>query len=361
MNQIFQKLISALFLLTPITILSAQPDTTIRINAIPGMQYDKVRIKIQPGSRVELILSNKDDMSHNLVVTRPGSRIKVVEAGMALAEKGPEMNFVPDIPEVLYHIPVLSPGEEKSVTFTVPDLETILPFVCTFPGHGFLMFGAFYITTGDLPEIADDENVPEQRRKPHSAEMTDHLHTRPHPYALEPPFYYRIFMPYASPASIAVRLTDEISFCWDAGPCQLLYAWQGGFIDNSVAWKGHRNTESRLLGTIFYTEIKNNPIRFGDPENRPGKIEFQGYRLIDQNPEFHYQLNGTDVYEFFEVSEDGRRLIRNFRIPDAPEVVWLEVNSMVTSSQGQHTQGYLKLSAAEASEFSIEIPIGYTK
>ena len=92
-----------------------EPVTRIAFKAIAGLQYDLVRIRIRPGSKVELVLKNEDDMSHNLVITRPGTRIEVVNAVMKLEEKGPAMNFIPDTPDVLWSIPVLAPGEEKSV------------------------------------------------------------------------------------------------------------------------------------------------------------------------------------------------------------------------------------------------------
>ncbi len=339
--------------------MAVQSDTTIYLKAIAGMQYDKVRIQVEPGSTVTLVLSNVDDMSHNLVVTKPKSRVKVVEEGMALAERGPEMNFIPGITEVLWSIPVLAPGEENTVVFSVPQEETILPYVCTFPGHGYIMYGAIYVTKEELPPLETDTNIPEHRRKAGSkkGEMAEHATMKPHPYNLDPPYYYRIFMPDASPASIAVRLTDEISFCWDAGPCQLLYAWQGGFIDNSVAWKGHKNTESRILGIIFYTEAVNNPLRFGGKNHVSEEIEFQGYRLKNRNPEFHYRIDGIDVYEYFQVSDDGQNLVRNFRVPDVSETVWLEVPEYVKASDGQMSGGFITLTPMEARQFSIEIPI----
>lgn len=357
------KLIPFLAFVLWTTISSAQQDTVIRLEAIPGMQYDLVRLQVKPGTTVTLTLYNRDDMSHNLVITEPGARVKVVEAGMSLAERGPDMHFVPEIPEVLWSIPVLAPDEEASVTFTVPDQESVLPFVCTFPGHGFMMYGAIYVTTGDLPPIASDENIPEHRRseKGTQIDLEHHEHlVKPHPYPLDPPYYYRIFMPNASPASIAVRLTDEISFCWDAGPCQLLYAWQGGFIDNEIAWKGHRNTESRILGTIFYTEEEDNVPRFGQRNQLP-VIDFKGYQLRERNPEFHYTLDGIEVFERYEVSDDGEYLFRIFRIPEAPDVVWLPVQSPVVSDDGEITDGYLQVPPEQANQFSVKIPIRQIK
>lgn len=346
-----------IFLMGLMECVYATPDTTIYIKTIAGMQYDVVRFQVRPGSEVKLVLTNTDDMSHNLVITKPESRLKVVEKSMALAERGPDLEFIPEIPEVKWSIPVLSPGEEKSIHFTVPDQKTVLPYVCTFPGHGYIMYGAIYVQNEKMPPLEEDENIPEFRRKHDSMKDNDmdHQMMQTHPYQLDPPYYYRIFMPRASPASIAVRLTDNISFCWDAGPCQLLYAWKGGFIDNSVAWKGHKNTESEILGQIFYEEPVNNPLMIGEKTTSPDKIEFKGYRLVDRNPEFHYVINGVDVYESFKV--EGDQLIRTFRIPDAPNEIRIGIDPSVTPSHGHIRNDVLVVKPEHAQQFLLAIPI----
>src|SRR5687768_2913275 len=103
----------------------APPDTTIRLNAVAGLQFDQVRFQVKPGAAVKIVLENKDDMSHNMLITKPGARMDVVNAAIRLEEKGPQMNFIPNMPEVLWSIPVLAPGETKSVTFTAPRTEGV--------------------------------------------------------------------------------------------------------------------------------------------------------------------------------------------------------------------------------------------
>ncbi len=333
------------------------PDTTIMVKAIAGMQYDKVRLKVKPGTQVKLVLSNEDDMSHNLVVTQSESRVKVVEAGMALAEKGPEMDFIPAIPEVLWSIPVVAPGEEKFVVFTAPSEESILPFVCTYPGHGYIMYGAIYVQLSDLPPLHNDTNIPEFRRNNQkaSAGNTDHIHTQPHPYNLDPPYYYRIFMPDATPASIAIRLSDNVSCCWDAGPCNLLYAWNGGFIDNSVAWKGHKNTESKILGEIFYKNHDTQLLRFGDASNITNKIEFKGYTLEEGFPVFKYSVDGYVVNEKITVGGNKDELIREFSIENLDTDIWIPYDPNVMVSSGARKNGYIQIPSSEGSRFSLTI------
>src|SRR5258707_900250 len=94
--------LSFAFLLTlPVHLLASQPEdsvTTISLNAIPGLQYDVVRFKVKPGARVKVMLTNTDDMSHNLVFTKPEARLLVVNAALKLEEKGPMMNYIPGTP-----------------------------------------------------------------------------------------------------------------------------------------------------------------------------------------------------------------------------------------------------------------------
>src|SRR5690606_9142024 len=129
------------------------------------------------------------------------------------------------------------------------------PYVCTYPGHGFVMFGAMYVTTDKtMPPLKDDPNIPSVRRSDGKGEgaHAGHIAGPVLPYKETPPFLYRTFIENAGPAAIAVRLTDDLSYCWDAGTCRLRYAWEGDFIDMSALWAGHRQAVAKVLGTVFY-------------------------------------------------------------------------------------------------------------
>ena len=117
----------------------------ISLKAITGLQYDLARFSVKPGTKVKLILTNSDDMSHNLLFTKPGARQLVVDEALKMGDKGPELNYIPQLPEVLWSIPVLSPGESKMLEFTAPEKPGVYPYVCTYPGHGFVMYGAMYV------------------------------------------------------------------------------------------------------------------------------------------------------------------------------------------------------------------------
>ena len=325
----------------------------VAIEAISGMQYSVVRFQVKPGERITLRLSNQDDMAHNLVITKPGAREAVVNAALALGAKGPEQDYIPESEDVLWKIPVIYPGEKKAVTFQAPEKIGVYPYVCTYPGHGFVMYGVVYVTNGEeeMPDLANDPNVPEARRQ-------DGAPKQPHPYDLSPPYWYRAFLEGTSLASIAVHLPHKLSFCWDTERCQLRYAWQGGFLDNTDLWHGHKNAYAKILGTIFFRDPIIQPLRMGEADAIP-TVVYKGYRVRDEYPEFHYTVAGKDVFELIKELPEKNGLIRTIRIPDATEPIWFcyDNASGVTYqfSAGVEENGKVRLTAMEAQQFTIQM------
>ncbi|MEP7109714.1 MAG: plastocyanin/azurin family copper-binding protein [Ferruginibacter sp.] len=346
------------------------PPVSISMKALTGLQYDVVRFLVKPGSKVKITLANVSDMSHNFLITKPGTRMDVVNAALSLAEKGPQMDYIPAIDAVLWSIPVMSPGQTKSVEFTAPMKSGIYPYVCTYPGHGFVMFGAMYVSTDEgLPDISNDLNIPESRRQDvtagvkEGAEVKKPVAESPHPYPLVAPYLYHVFIEGASPAAFAVHLPQELSYCWDAGDCRLSFAWKGGFLDMSDLWKGHFNASAKIPGDIFFRDNTEYPIRLGKNATVP-TVEYKGYRLINRYPEFHYRLNGLDVYEMIRQKEDGFGLVRVFRIPNADREVWFFTNRQEDAieykfSAGRYKDKKLELSTAEAKAFTITMTSYY--
>jgi azurin len=343
---------------------------SISIKATADLQYNVVRFKVKPGSKVRITLTNVSDMSHNLIITKPGVRLDVVNAALQLVEKGPQMDYIPRIDAVLWSIPVVSPRQTKSITFTAPTQSGIYPYVCTYPGHGFIMYGAMYVTQEEiLPDIRNDLNIPESRRHNDSlkdkegAQVENRINNSPHPYDLIPPYLYHVFIDGASPAAIAVCLPNDLSYCWDAGTCRLAFAWKGGFLDMSPLWKGHMDTSAKILGDIFYRDNTDYPIRLGETAAIP-TVNYKGYRLVDRYPEFHYTLNGIDVYELIKPKADSLGLIRAFRIPHANQKLWFFINRQDDAieykfSTDQLENRKLALSSMEAKEFTITMTSYY--
>lgn len=267
--------------------------TTIRIGTLPGLRYDLRRFDVRPGAQIELVLSNSDTMLHNLVIVKPGTRLEVVNAAGALGADALEKHFVPDSPHVLVATPVVASGESFTLRFTAPEAPGKYPFVCTYPGHGFIMHGTMQVTNTPGPAVPNEG--PEAAPTGHSSH-TGRATLR------------RTFMPEAGPACIAVHLPGGHSYCWDAGACCLRYAWTGGFT------KPVYRQPDQLLGEVYYREGPGFPLRVGTSTTTPpAQIRFRGYGLDHSGvPEFEYEMDGIPVKERLEV-RDGR-LVRRFRI-----------------------------------------------
>jgi hypothetical protein len=220
------------------------------------------------------------------------------------------------------------------------------------------MFGAMYVTDEPLPEIDNDPHIPKIRRDKSAEEISHKTHKKSsgHPYDPVPPFLYRILLPDASPAAIAVSLPHKLSYCWDAGTCHLRYAWEGEFLDPTKYWNVKGELFAKISGNIFYRDKTEYPLRVSQADKLPA-VEFKGYRLIDRYPEFHYTIDGIEVFEIILPKTDGTGLIRNFRIPENTKNIWLIFNQEdgceYLSSEGQLVHGKLKLSPGEAKKFTI--------
>ncbi|MDO8991674.1 MAG: plastocyanin/azurin family copper-binding protein [Daejeonella sp.] len=343
---------------------------TIKIDVLVGLQFDLVRFNVRPGEKLNLIFSNSDDMSHNLLITKPGTRLEVVNEALKLGQKGPEMDYIPNSLSVLWSIPVVNPNQFRTLSFTAPKQEGVYPYVCTIPGHGFIMFGAMYVNAdGRMPELKDDPNIPPNRKAEDNTMLSNQHSNHPlngepqpvkikplHPYTPVSPYIYRVFIYGASPAAIAVSLPGDLSYCWDAGTCKLRFAWSGGFLDNSELWKGKGDVLAKVVGNVFFRDKTQFPFSFS-ADNKVPKLDYKGYKLINRYPEFHYTLNGIDVYELILPKADGKGLNRTFRIPNVKSTVWFNTDQSdgvkYEALKGSWEGNRLKLTSKEARRFSI--------
>jgi azurin len=332
----------------------AEIEREIVIKAIAGLKFDLTRIKVKPGERIKLTLTNADDMDHNLVITKPGARKDVVDASHRLGENGPKQNYVPVSDKVLWSVQVVTPGHSVYIIFQAPTKEDVYPYVCTLPGHGLVMYGAMYVTTKDLPPLEKDPNVPASNA-PGDDSKHQHAVADLHPYKTSPPYLYRIFMPDAGPAAIAVSLPNQLSYCWDAGSCRLRYAWQGEFLDPRNYFDKKAEKYARVMGNIFYRDKTTYPLKFST--DKDPVVDFKGYKLINRYPEFHYTIDGKDVYELIKPKEDGRGLIRSFRIPEATQGLYFVFDGSdgaeYTTSKGKISGNQIDLTSDDAHEFVI--------
>jgi uncharacterized protein len=131
-------------------LLSAEAEsaTVIHIKALENeMKFDLKSFTVEAGKPVIIIFVNPDFMQHNLVITKPGSMEVVGKAADKLASdaNGASRNYVPDIPQVLFHTRLLNPQETVKLEFMAPGEAGDYPYVCTFPGHWSIMNGVMKV------------------------------------------------------------------------------------------------------------------------------------------------------------------------------------------------------------------------
>lgn len=120
----------------------------VQIRTIPEqMAFDVRWFTVQAGRLVQIVLSNPDAMSHNLVVTQPGAlrEVGIAASSMTMPSDPKAKPYVPATPMVLEATRLLNWGETERLSFRAPKQPGEYPFVCTFPGHWVRMYGVMLV------------------------------------------------------------------------------------------------------------------------------------------------------------------------------------------------------------------------
>ncbi|MEM6916646.1 MAG: plastocyanin/azurin family copper-binding protein [Verrucomicrobiota bacterium] len=280
------------------------------ITAVEGLQYEPVRIKARAGEKLRIAFTNEDpnDQPHNIVIIKPGTLQEIQAASMAVTADSMEKGFVPDSEHIIAASGLLEADGSEDLVFDMPKEKGVYYYVCTFPGHAALMYGAIYagVSPGSL---SGDPNIPEIARTAEMKRKESILN-------VERPGMYRIFMRDAGPAAIAVALPHEFNYCWDAGNGRLRYIWTGDFVDATGLWRSNGNGFANVLGEkIWESEAgeSRHGIQFG--AKAPTDYAFEGYDLENGHPVFHYTVDGRKVSE--TLTSSSNQISWTFSI-DAP-------------------------------------------
>ncbi|SVC16794.1 uncharacterized protein METZ01_LOCUS269648, partial [marine metagenome] len=321
----------------------------LRLGVKTGLKYDPIALHVRPGEKVELLFDNVDEMMHNFALVSPGSRMEVVEAAIALGADGPARHFVPDSPKVLVSTPVVLPGKKVTIIFDAPEKEGEYPYVCTFPGHGFVMFGTLFVYK-ERPRKMD-----ELLAQTTAETSTQSALANPSNSAVA--VVHRTFMPDCSPAAIAVSLPGGHSYCWDAGNCRLRYAWRDGFIKKNGSF-GRWRTLPHIVGRVYHRELRF-PFRFVEKRSEPVETKFRGYRLLGGIPEFRYEVSGAEVTEFLAKLPGKSGLTRRFTVKNAPGDLLFHLDPdagvEITCDKGRIDDGAIRLTPKEAKNFTLTL------
>ena len=171
------------------------------------------------------------------------------------------------------------------------------------------------------------------------------------------PRVQRIFMPDAGPAAIAVAMPGTLSYCWDAGNCQLRYTWRGQFIDPWPVWKGNGNGLASIKGHILFKAAPDQSTHLMSGNSAPGNRKFLGYRLVDGLPEFRYRVDSVEVTELIKPIPGDIGVTQVFSIHGADGMLRFHLSQgaglSYQSSAGQVIDNELHVSASEARSLAI--------
>ena len=328
---------------------AARRARTVKLFMRDGLRFEPPRFEAKPGEDLVLEIENGDttDLVHNFLLLTPGTRDAVVAQALALGEPGTALGWVPENPAILLHTPLLNANGVATLRLRVPDIAGVYPYVCTFPGHGMVMFGAIYAGV-KMPALEDDKNIP-----PNAAQGVIAGGGRR-------PFAQRMFLPESGPAAIAVALTGSQNVCWDAGECRLRYAWQGAFIDATENWAGNGSSLAALSATPWWQAPKGEfPLRFGAAMAERPAVKFLGYGMTATGPEFHYRAGDQEIFEQVLPRPGAPGLTVRIRIPGARGPVFYRAASDVvvqwTSSAGSWDGAVLTLTPAQAADFTLTL------
>ncbi len=120
-------------------------DQTINVGTLPGLKFDRTSLTVKAGSKIKVVFNNNDDMLHNFVVVLPGTAVEVGDMAIKMGLNGPQQNYIPNTPKVLYHSAVLQPESSEAIYFEAPSKPGEYTYVCTMPGHAYVMQGTLKV------------------------------------------------------------------------------------------------------------------------------------------------------------------------------------------------------------------------
>jgi len=125
--------------------------SAIRVTCVrEQLRFDLTKFEVKPGQPVKLTFSNPDATAHNLVIAKPGSAEEIGLASNEMARDPAAMQEGQFIPKdklglMLHRTRMLAPGSEETLRFIAPAQPGSYPYLCTFPGHWFVMRGEMVV------------------------------------------------------------------------------------------------------------------------------------------------------------------------------------------------------------------------
>ncbi|MFC3121385.1 c-type cytochrome [Agaribacter flavus] len=172
------------------------------------------------------------------------------------------------------------------------------------------------------------------------------------------PYYKRAYMPFASPAAIAIVFSPELGLSWDATTCRLRYIYH-----SKQFFLSGENNKDKLKDDLVYQETAAHFWSFSEGNT----LEFVGYRLVNTLPQFIYQIGEVNIIESYALGETPLSITRQFTLSGHDKAVSLDLSTAPPSidggkvelraSKGKIVKNKLILSKEEANEFVINMRV----
>ena len=115
------------------------------------MQYDRKEFTVKAGVPVEVLFINKTcPLPHNFILLKPGTDQAYGKAADDMILKDPvgalKAIYQPPSTDVLAKTSkLIGAGQHEVIKFTAPADPGDYPYICTYPGHRFLMKGVMHV------------------------------------------------------------------------------------------------------------------------------------------------------------------------------------------------------------------------
>ena len=263
-------------------------DQVIKIGPLHGnIKFDKEVIHVKAGQKIKIEFRNADEMPHNMVILKSGSSTKAIgDAALMMGAAGLKAGYIPKSDKIMAFIGMIEPGKGGVLYFQAPNKKSILPYVCTIPGHYFTMIGVIKVGMKKT-------KVVKKRDELFDITITDK------------PYIYRSGINISGlgkkPYSIAVGLPGGMNYSFDAESCTVTSAWKGKFLSAQGDWDGRGGKGAQVIGKVFYTNRNKQSVHL------PNKAtpKFSGYRVHKGFPTFIYYL-GTSKVQLSVSVKDGK-------------------------------------------------------
>ena len=119
-------------------------EEAISSNTMAEMKFDIGNITVDEGSWVRVTLINEGvdiAMQHNIVFINYGTRKEIASQAITA---GSNMKYVPKNENVIAASDLAMPGETVVLEFEAPSKGNY-EYLCTYPGHGEIMRGYFFV------------------------------------------------------------------------------------------------------------------------------------------------------------------------------------------------------------------------